>query len=228
MFKALSGMMGSKTNNKENVNGNISVRSPEEIEDLERTISVGPVTLILVHADWCGPCQAYKPIWSELEATPGRKANMAMVHHDMVENSPTIKNANIPGYPSVLKVYPNGKIEQYKGTNSMPNIRDKPAMINELISPSMTYAVSQNTKRNLNNVSVRAVKNIVIGASAPPAMKGGSLYAALSLALKQAGPAALLLGAASALPPKRAAVANTRRTRKATSKRSSRGKSRKN
>jgi thiol-disulfide isomerase/thioredoxin len=231
MFKAISGLMGSKSNTKGNNSKNVSVRSPEEIEELEKVIHVGPVAFVFVHADWCGHCQTYKPIWEELEGAPGRKANMAMIHHDMVEKSPTLKKANIPGYPSVLKVYPNGKIEQYNGTNAMPNIRDKSTMLNQIISPSLSYAVSQNTKRNLSNISARASKNIVVGATkAPelPVMKGGSLYAALSQALQQAGPAAVLLAASTALPPKRAAVSNTRRTRKATSKKSSRAKSRKN
>jgi thiol-disulfide isomerase/thioredoxin len=102
-------------------------------------IKVGPVTFVLVHADWCGPCQNYKPLWGDLEKAPGRNANMAMVHHDMVENSPTLKKAKIPGYPSVLKVHSNGHIEEYKEeskkTNAMPNIRDMEAMIKELTSP---------------------------------------------------------------------------------------------
>lgn len=208
MFKAFSGLLSpnsknnAKNNSKNPTDGEVSVRSPEEIADLEKSIHVGPVTLVLVHADWCGPCQMYKPIWKELENVPGRKAKMAMIHHDMVEHSQMLKNANIPGYPSVLKVYPNGKIEEYKGTNSMPNIRDKDAMIKELLTPNHAYAVSQNTKRNIGNIL-------------PPVMKGGSLYAALTLALKQAGPSAVLLAASQALPPKRTGPNSARRTRKA-------------
>ena len=119
----------------------VSVRSPDDIGSLEKLIKGGPVTFVLVHADWCGPCQGYKPIWSDLEKSPGRKANMAMVHHDMVEKSPTLKNAKIPGYPSVLKVHSNGHIEEYKGeenkkTNALPNIRDKEIMLNELKAPT--------------------------------------------------------------------------------------------
>ena len=226
MFKAFSGILSpnsknnAKNNSKNPSDGEVSVRSPEEIADLEKTVHIGPVTFILVHADWCGPCQMYKPIWKELEHVPGRKANMAMIHHDMVEHSPMLKKANIPGYPSVLKVYPNGKIEEYKGTNSMPNIRDKDAMIKELLTPNHAYAVSQNTKRNIGNI-------------VPPAMKGGSLYAALTMALQQAGPTAVLFAASQALPPKRTGPNSARRTRKAKGgrrsvKKSNARKSRKN
>ena len=114
----------------------VSVRSPEHFSELDKLIEKGPVTFILIHADWCGPCQSYKPLWSELEQSPGRVANMAMVHHDMVENSQLLKKAKIPGFPTVLKVHSNGKIENYisenKKTNAVPNIRDKEAMLSML------------------------------------------------------------------------------------------------
>ena len=97
---------------------NVSVRSPDEIQELEKLIKSGPVTFVFVHADWCGHCQTYKPIWNELLSVPGRSANMGMIHHDMVEKSPLLKNAKIPGYPTVLKVYSNGHLEKYKGENN--------------------------------------------------------------------------------------------------------------
>jgi thiol-disulfide isomerase/thioredoxin len=90
MFESLKGLFGSKNTGENSISvgkpqeSDISVRSPEHVEDLEKLVKIGPVTFILVHADWCGPCQSYKPIWSELERSPGRTANMAMIHHDMV------------------------------------------------------------------------------------------------------------------------------------------------
>jgi thiol-disulfide isomerase/thioredoxin len=140
MLSSIQSLFGKKNNVATPVSeSKVSVRSPDDIDSLEKMIKIGPVTFVLVHADWCGPCQNYKPIWSELEKAPGRNANMAMVHHDMVESSPTLKKAKIPGYPSVLKVHSNGSIEEYKEeskkTNAMPNIRDKEVMIKELSSP---------------------------------------------------------------------------------------------
>jgi thiol-disulfide isomerase/thioredoxin len=158
MFESLSGLFGAK---KTNVNSNsvgkpkesdISVRSPDHVDDLEKLVKIGPVTFILVHADWCGPCQSYKPIWSELERSPGRTANMAMIHHDMVEHSPLLKKAKIPGFPTVLKVYPDGKIEEYKTdnqkTNSVPNIRDKESMLNELKTIPVSKFLNSVTPKN--------------------------------------------------------------------------------
>ena len=131
MFSAFQNLFG-KNKNETN-----SVRSPDDIDAFNSLVKKGPKMLVLVHADWCGPCQNYKPTWKELESTPGRIANMAMVHHDMVENIDLLKKANIPGYPSVLKLFPDGRIEEYKdntkkSTNSLPHMRDVGSMVTEL------------------------------------------------------------------------------------------------
>ena len=173
MFESLKGLFGSKNTG---VNSNsvgkpqesdISVRSPEHVDDLEKLVKIGPVTFILVHADWCGPCQSYKPIWSELERSPGRTANMAMIHHDMVEHSPLLKKAKIPGFPTVLKVYSNGKIEEYKTdnqkTNSVPNIRDKETMLTELKSIPVSKFLNTVSPKNATPVSlIRSANNSVL------------------------------------------------------------------
>lgn len=288
---------------------NVSVRSPDEIQELEKLIKSGPVTFVFIHADWCGHCQTYKPIWNELLSVPGRSANMGMIHHDMVEKSPLIKNAKIPGYPTVLKVFPNGHIEKYKGennemTNAVPNARSIESMKKELLAIPIVntsqsgsvidsivssnenqvqnvtkmnkqnvvktlmrnsnkkslksnllnsldallennkqskrsnnssnnnanikvFAVSQKTKRNLQNrapsLAIRnnavAPKNneISIGATKiVPPMTGGSLFTALTQAVQQAGPTALLLLANEAIrvPPKKTRGSTMRLTRK--------------
>jgi len=227
MLSSIQGLFGKNSRPAKAESANISVRSPDDLKDLEKLISVGPVTFILVHADWCGPCQMYKPTWAELENVPGRTANMAMVHHDMVDHSPLLKKAKIPGYPTVLKVFPNGTIEKYEGnTNAVPNIRDKSTMTKELTTmpPGTEFAASLNTRRNLNNTKVavhntlQPSKGLTIGATAAPRMgpmRGGSLYAALTQALMQAGPSVLLLGATQLLPPKKGTGSNARLTRKA-------------
>jgi thiol-disulfide isomerase/thioredoxin len=116
----------------------IDVRDGDQAAKLDALIHTGPVTFVLVYADWCGHCQQYKSTWHELENTPGRVANIASVHHDMMEKVPTIKDAKIQGYPSVIKVTPTGEISEYKVpgseevTNALPNMRDVSAMKKEL------------------------------------------------------------------------------------------------
>ena len=337
MLSSLAGLFKRQGQNQQfDESSNLSVRSPDEVPKLEKLIRGGPITYVFVHADWCGHCQTYKPIWQSLLDIPGRKVSMGMIHHDMVERSALLKDAKIPGFPTVLKVFSNGHIEQYKGednkqTNAVPKMRDLEAMRNEImtasrqiptspnsssskdsakesdkkestnesdkkeseeeelnenaampnskvvqvkplnknvktvkkenaqspkkastIMPTITYspmsssvtAVSRNTKRNLTNEGVRVTNepapvqknSITVGASPAPPMKGGSLFHALTHALTQTAPTALLLLANASLvkrqqlPPKQSSGSTMRLTRRSrkSSRKSSRSKSRKN
>jgi thiol-disulfide isomerase/thioredoxin len=162
MLSALTSMFDKK---KDTTSTNvISVRSPDELEELNDVISKGPVAYVFVHADWCGHCQTYKPIWDELSNIPGRTANMAMIHHDMVEKSPVLKDAKIPGYPSVLKVYPNKHIEAYKNetnesTNGMPNIRDLENMKKQILSAVTVTASNMNATNTRNSMVIMNTGN---------------------------------------------------------------------
>ena len=103
---------------------NIDVRSTNDIASLEKIIKGGPITIVLIYADWCGHCTRFKEnVWSKLLKTPHR-AGLASIHHDQLENT-SLKDAKIKGYPSVLVVGEDGKPAVFKGpdepTNAMPN-----------------------------------------------------------------------------------------------------------
>jgi len=292
MLSSLTGLFRKRDephNEKFDESANVSVRSPDELPKLEKLVKGGPVTFIFVHADWCGHCQTYKPIWQQLLSIPGRTANMGMIHHDMVEKSPLLKNAKIPGFPTVLKVMPNGHIETYKGedsktTNAVPKMRDVESMTKTILnstkqntnarksadkvlgnlvnSPNVeqnkntrvvklgkrvrntvkvnqptVFAASQKGRRNASEPTIRVSSElqpatngaVSIGATPVAPMKGGNLFTALTQALQQAGPTAVLLLANGALPkksplpPKKSRGSTMRRTRS-----NSRSKSRKN
>ena len=106
---------------------NIDVRSTGDIASLEKIIKGGPITIVLIYADWCGHCTRFKEnVWSKLLKT-GHRASLASIHHDQLENT-SLKDAKIKGYPSVLVVGKDGKPAVFKGpegedepTNAMPN-----------------------------------------------------------------------------------------------------------
>ena len=169
----------------------LDVRTEPEAKEAEKLINIGPVTLVLVYADWCGHCTDYKPSWKTLEDAPNRSANIIKVHHDMMDKIPSIANANIQGYPSVIKVLPNGKLEEYTGetgqkTNAMPDMRNMEKMRKEIADAAMSIMLP-------NAVKKVALKPFTGGALA-------SVSAAFLAALQKAGPAALLLVANDALP----------------------------
>ncbi len=181
----------------------VDIRSDTDVKKLEDMFKNGAPTFVLIYADWCGHCHRYLPMWSEFENTPGRTANMARVHYDMQEHIPAIKNAKIQGYPSVIKVLPDGRIESYTSdgaeTNAVPIMRDEAKMQSDLRAQS--------------------------GGMRGGAMRGGAggILAAFVSAVQVAGPTALLLLTNSALSrrsrtfksPKRASRrASTRRMRR--------------
>ena len=117
----------------------LDVRSQKEISKLNSLMEQAPFTLVLIYADWCPHCHDYLPMWDQFANLPGRNANMAKVHFDMQEKIPNIANAKINGYPSVIKVLPNGTIEEFKSdsgetTNAVPNMRDTDEMMKNLIT----------------------------------------------------------------------------------------------
>ena len=190
----------------------IDVRSKEQVSVLQDLLKNGHPTIILIYADWCGHCHRYMPTWADLEKTPGRTANMAKVHHDMQDAVPEIAKADIQGYPSVIKVNPDGTLESYttpesgEKTNAMPAMRDMPTM----------------------KAEVQGTKKVVQGGGGSRSSRsssrqaGGSVLEAFVGAVQQAGPAALLLLTHSAVSkgrPRPSRRAPKRQTRRGSSRR---------
>ena len=119
----------------------IDLRNPSQLLNFNKLLKTFKKngTFILVHADFCGPCQQYKKtVWNDLVAKKGRKVGLAGIHYDQLENSP-FSGANIKGYPSVIYVTQNGTVKKVSNfndsetgtqTNAMPSdtMRNKELM----------------------------------------------------------------------------------------------------
>ncbi len=135
----------------------IDVRSKSDIGAFEGLLGRGPLTIVLVYADWCGHCQTFKQnMWNEVSAMPNKKVNTASVHYDMVENT-SLKNAKIEGYPSLLLVGTNKQPASFKENGAETNALPTPKSITEL--KSMVNTPVNSPVSNANTVATTVVNN---------------------------------------------------------------------
>ena len=104
----------------------VDVRSKKDVKELEQTIKIGPITIVLIYADWCGHCTRFKEnVWNKL-LSKDRNAKLASIHHDQLENT-SLKDVRMKGYPTVLVVGNDGQPASFpispmstEITNAMP------------------------------------------------------------------------------------------------------------
>jgi len=106
-----------------------------EVRDIKKALELEGILAeqkgdkyILFFADWCGHCQTYKPFWEKLSKVAGRIATMAAVQDTQKENVPSLKDAELDGYPTVIRVTKDGKTEKV----SPQEMRDEAKMMARL------------------------------------------------------------------------------------------------
>ncbi len=98
----------------------VDVRKADDVKDLQTVIQMHPITIILIHADWCGHCQRYKEnVWNKLHELPNRKNGLAAIHHDQLEGT-EFRDARFQGYPSII-VVGKKKMAEFEDENGVSN-----------------------------------------------------------------------------------------------------------
>ena len=135
----------------------IDVRSKSDVGALEALLGRGPLTIVLVYADWCGHCQTFKQnMWNEVTAMPNKTLNTASIHYDMVEKT-SLKNAKIDGYPSLLLVGTDKKPATFKAESGQTNAMPAPESVDEL--KNMVNTPVGSAVVNANSVASTVVNN---------------------------------------------------------------------
>jgi thiol-disulfide isomerase/thioredoxin len=148
--------------------GSLDVWKEKDIPALERMIVEGPLTLVFVHAEWCGHCDTFKKkIWNNVSQMPNKTINTASVHYDMVENT-SLANAKIDGYPSLLLVGTDKKAADFvspdgKPTNAIPQPKSK-----EELERLLTASIPEPVK-NANSVKSELFPSAAAPVSTPAA-----------------------------------------------------------
>jgi thiol-disulfide isomerase/thioredoxin len=138
----------------------LDVRNESSIGALENLIITGPLTLVLVYADWCGHCTRFKEnMWNKASNMPNKTINTASVHYDMMDKT-SLKNSKIEGYPSLLLVGTDKKPADFRDEatgakiNAMP-MPESPAELESILSTPVTESI-----RNANSFAKNLSKSI--------------------------------------------------------------------
>ena len=78
--------------------------------------------VILYHADWCGHCKRFKPIWDGMK-TDMKAKGISYEEYEDGMNPQVIQRAGVLGFPT-LRISANGEEHDYEGP------RTKDAIIN--------------------------------------------------------------------------------------------------
>ena len=94
----------------------LDVRSEDSISSLMKLVKKGPITIVLVYADWCGHCHTYKPKFDEAAKNRKSPFQVASINETMLNSvNKRIKsmnnsaNINVSGYPSVVSLNNKGE-----------------------------------------------------------------------------------------------------------------------
>jgi thiol-disulfide isomerase/thioredoxin len=146
----------------------VDIRSPSGIGELLKRIRKGPVTIVLVYADWCGHCKDFKPIFEKAEKSPNRTAQTVKVNDVMFPQvTDAIKNKlnnnatpmTAEGYPSVILVDKEGNmiknVTPVKDESTMTSLMEKAGTIaNEMNNMSKAGPVKPLPSLNVSKNSI--------------------------------------------------------------------------
>lgn len=139
----------------------LDVRSDKDVKNFENMLSIGPLTIVLVYADWCGHCTRFKEtMWNDAVALPNKSMNTASVHYDMLDKT-SLANSKIEGYPSLLMVGTDKKAADFKEeeTGSITNAMPQPTSAEELKTMLETPLPTPGPVKNANSVVKTIINN---------------------------------------------------------------------
>lgn len=162
----------------------LDVRSSADVAGLMKRIRNGPLTIVLVYANWCGHCHRFMPHFDKAAQTPGRSVQVAKVNEEALNavNAELSRNnakpVEVSGYPSVIAVSPAaevvGNIEAVPETTVMTNVMKNMGKSNSAPIPvpsapknSKAPSPSVNTVANEVNSMRMSMKNTVGNMSVP-------------------------------------------------------------
>lgn len=132
----------------------VDIKSPKQIGEFIKRIFKGPMTIVLVYADWCGHCHSMMPAFDKAAKTPGRNVQVVKINEKVLtpaNSALTAKTGNsmdVSGYPTVLAISKNGE-----------NVVEMPARTEAELSRAMTGATGSTGSVGANIISESNTSN---------------------------------------------------------------------
>jgi thiol-disulfide isomerase/thioredoxin len=148
----------------------LEIRSAAQIPALESVLSKGPMTLVLVFADWCPACHKFmknmwKPMCKEQEGAAPASMNRIAVREDLVGKT-SLAGSQYKYLPSLMLVGTDKKPAVFDSPEGKTNAMPTPDSLDELkritqASPSLRGESEQVQSVPIPNVpSVEASSNL--------------------------------------------------------------------
>ena len=142
----------------------LNVRSNAAVKMFEALLSKGPLTLVFVKKETCGPCHNFNDeVWSHLTKLKNKSVNLATVDSEMLKNT-SLASAPPKFYPTLMLVGKDKKPatfedEEGNATNAMPRnntlSEDREALSNLVqnptIKPSLLSSMSPAMSQAMNS-----------------------------------------------------------------------------
>ena len=158
----------------------LHVRSNAAVNLFEKLLSKGPLTLVFVKKETCGPCHRFDDeVWQPLTKLKNKSVNLATVDSEMLGNT-SLSSAPPKFYPTLMLVGKDKKpatFEDEEGnpTNAMPRnntlSEDREALSNLVMNPTVKPSMKASmSPMSPSMQSMQASMNRSMQASMSPSM----------------------------------------------------------
>lgn len=141
----------------------MEITSPSQFRAVEKMISGGPVTLVLVWSKTCPHCHTYMPLWKELTRTKSKATNMISMEAPVYQASPLSAKKEVSSVPTVLYIDDKGEIQEVE------DARNKTLMTNIVKTASPPNDAMNVAVVNVKPVPSNIKKIPAMPPTAPPA-----------------------------------------------------------
>jgi len=195
----------------------VHIYTPKPLEDLLKKGMKVIVAISNHEGDRpCPHCVTYQPIWKSISSTEGRNIPMVSMPSNVYSKTQLASQKPVNSVPTVLLVDSDGsvsEVEDIRNETKMKNLVTEGIHIPGLTTETETETESTEpimTPVSSSNNPLRPLPGLPVTQT----QVGGNPWAAFLMAAKEAAPAAMLLGAYSALPKRSSGLGKPKKTRR--------------